>query len=63
MILASGQSHLLPVLRKTKKRLAVGNWQGLASSLLNLLKEGNFSQVVNPLHNSINCDSVSELVD
>jgi hypothetical protein len=62
LILLSGQSHLVNLL-ENKKRLAIGNRQGLASTLLSLLKDGNYSQAGNPLHSSINCDSVLKLVD
>ena len=63
MICLSGQSHLVTCFVENKIRLVIGNWQGLASSLLNLRKDRCFSQVVNPLHNSNNCESVSKPAD
>jgi hypothetical protein len=63
MIWLSGQSHLVTCFVENKNRLVIGNRQGLALSLLNLLKDGYFSQVVNLLHNSINYVSVSKLAD
>ena len=62
-ILLSGQSHLVNFFVENKKRLAIGNRQGLAPSLLKLREDRCFSQVVNPLHNSNNCESVSKLAD
>ena len=46
-----------------QNQFASANQQYLASSLLKLRKGESFSQVVNPLHNSINYDSVSKLAD
>jgi hypothetical protein len=46
-----------------QNQFASANQQYLASSLLKLWKDGSFSQVINPLHNSINYDSVSKLAD
>ena len=63
MIWLSGQSHLATCFVKNKNQLVIGNRQSLASSLLKLRKDGSFSQVTNPLHNSINYDSVSKLAD
>ena len=63
MIWLSCQSHLVTCFVENEKRLAIVSWQCLASSLLKLWTEKSFSQVVNPLHNSINYDSVSELAD
>ena len=63
MIWLSGQSHLATCFVKNKNQLVIGNRQSLASSLLNLCKDGCFSQVGNPLHNSINYESVYKLAD
>jgi len=46
-----------------QNQFASANQQYLASSLLKLRKDESFLQVVNPLHNSINYDSVSKLAD
>lgn len=46
-----------------QNQFASANQQHLASSLLKLRKDGGFSQVINPSHNSINYDSVSKLAD
>jgi hypothetical protein len=46
-----------------QNQFASANQQYLASSLLKLRQDGSFSQVINPLHNSINYDSVSKLAD
>ena len=46
-----------------QNQFASANQQYLASSLLKLRKGKSFSQVVNPLHNSINYASVLKLAD
>ena len=63
MIWLSIQGHLVTCFAENEKRLAIVNRQCLASSLLKQWMEKSFSQVVNPLHKSINYDSVPKLAD